>query len=386
MNGKGTYVWKKIRITYSGDFDNNQISGCGKFTWSDGSWYEGEVKEGLRHGVGTYQCTSTPSTYCGDWKNGMRDGKGRLTHGKEGNSFVYDGDWKNNYREGFGLLSYPSGNQYGGQWKSDKKHGIGRMQWTSFRQVYDGEWKEGIPHGQGSYYWLKDSDFVKNTKRRNREAEKPEDVVLHGLRNYYSGNWVDGMRDGYGVFYYEDGSKYEGYWKKNMKHGQGKFTYADGKHFEGVFELDRLTGSQTREKSEGLVISLEAILKVTGFNCRTKLAQSAEPTLEDKEPDVKVKLLVLRYFARLKDMYLYYSNLGSDTAGEDDTRKMTSLQFSKFLKDCEIPTLHLNLAHIFSQLQRIAENPNQVNLTFFPSDHTESRQPTSHVSVQRICK
>lgn len=39
---------------YDGEFTDNRITGYGVYTWPDGSIYEGEVKDGLRHGTGKY--------------------------------------------------------------------------------------------------------------------------------------------------------------------------------------------------------------------------------------------------------------------------------------------------------------------------------------------
>lgn len=49
--------------------------GRGAYTWPDGSSYEGEVHNGIRHGLGTYRCGSKPVSYIGQWNQGKRHGK-----------------------------------------------------------------------------------------------------------------------------------------------------------------------------------------------------------------------------------------------------------------------------------------------------------------------
>ena len=99
----------------------------GVYSWPDGSVYEGEVKNGLRHGTGTYKCGTCPSLYMGEWVNGMRHGKGVLyfDHGYE---TYYDGEWKHGIKDGYGVHKYKSGNVYEGQWSDNKRHGKGNEQ------------------------------------------------------------------------------------------------------------------------------------------------------------------------------------------------------------------------------------------------------------------
>lgn len=67
--------------------------------------YSGQVLEGLRHGHGTYQCTTTGKKYTGDWVCGKREGKGKLEYDETGQSF-YDGEWIDNIQEGYAVRQY----------------------------------------------------------------------------------------------------------------------------------------------------------------------------------------------------------------------------------------------------------------------------------------
>ena len=80
------------------------------------STYSGDVRDGLRHGQGTYWCVATGSTYTGQWVAGRRQGRGRLSYnnqsagsgageGEEEESY-YDGEWVDNQQEGFGTRRY----------------------------------------------------------------------------------------------------------------------------------------------------------------------------------------------------------------------------------------------------------------------------------------
>eukprot|EP01043_Picozoa_sp_COSAG02_P001747 COSAG02_NODE_37_length_48203_cov_57.745708_31_plen_141_part_00 len=72
-------------------------------THEDGAVYRGDQNEaGEKHGTGRYT-----------WKDGS----------------YYDGQWKNDEREGMGKYTYPSGGVYDGEWKDSKPHGNGTYTW-----------------------------------------------------------------------------------------------------------------------------------------------------------------------------------------------------------------------------------------------------------------
>ena len=83
-----------------------------RIEFEDGSVYVGEVKDGKRHGRGTY-------TYS--------DGE------------KYEGEWKDGKEEGRGTYTYPDGEKYEGEYKDGKE-------WTGTSTDVDGsktELKDG---------------------------------------------------------------------------------------------------------------------------------------------------------------------------------------------------------------------------------------------------
>ena len=50
---------------YNGPLANNKRNGVGNCTWGDGSSYEGDWKDDLRHGNGKF--TYEKETYLGQW-------------------------------------------------------------------------------------------------------------------------------------------------------------------------------------------------------------------------------------------------------------------------------------------------------------------------------
>jgi len=224
MHGAGTYTWCD-GVVYAGTFAFNKVTGEGTFTWPDGSIYVGQVRNGLRHGSGRFQCGSSPAHYDGEWVDGRRHGQGTLFYNVEETSF-YRGGWSADRRDGEGVAVYPSGSVYTGAWRDDKKNGHGKMEWKARREVYTGEWKDDKPHGRGLHVW--------------NETRAVAGAAQKQMCNRYEGEFSDGLRHGLGKFYYSNGSMYDGEWEKNLKHGRGVFTFEDGEIYEGDFVHDRM--------------------------------------------------------------------------------------------------------------------------------------------------
>jgi len=82
--------------------------GLGKYTYSDGSRYIGEFKNGKKDGRGTYTFPSGKK-YVGEWKEGKRNGQGTSTSLLRGK---YEGVWKDG-KEWNGTLQNRKGNIIG---------------------------------------------------------------------------------------------------------------------------------------------------------------------------------------------------------------------------------------------------------------------------------
>ena len=73
---------------YSGPIVNNMRNGVGSCTWGDGSKYEGDWKDNLRHGNGKFE--KDGEIYLGQWQQDLKHGRGMLTM-KDG--YTIKGTW-----------------------------------------------------------------------------------------------------------------------------------------------------------------------------------------------------------------------------------------------------------------------------------------------------
>lgn len=119
-------------------------------SYTNGDKFEGEIKNGIREGFGTYYYHNGDK-YEGMWLKGKKHGMGTLYY-KEGNLFV--GQWKNSEKEGNGTLYLKNGEKYHGEFKSGKRSGKGILT-SPDNNKYIGYFKDNKKHGVGIIHYNK---------------------------------------------------------------------------------------------------------------------------------------------------------------------------------------------------------------------------------------
>ncbi|KAI3755224.1 hypothetical protein L1987_55020 [Smallanthus sonchifolius] len=181
----------------------------------NGDVYFGDVKGMIPHGKGKYTW-SDGTVYEGCWEEGKMTGDGRITWSSGAS---YEGDFSGGYLDGFGKLTNPDGSIYIGSWRLNNQHGLGRKQYIN-SDVYDGSWKEGVHEGNGKYAWANGNLYIGNWKGGSMCGRG----VMKWLNgDLFDGHWSNGYRHGSGVYRFADGSYYFGMWTKGLKDGQGMF-------------------------------------------------------------------------------------------------------------------------------------------------------------------
>ena len=128
---------------------NNYVQGNGKYTFPNGDYYIGDLKNGLPDGKGIRYTPDGKIRYQGDFVNGCSQGIGKLIWE---NGEYYEGAYVNNKRHGKGKVFYSNGKvKYDGDFANDKYDGYGQYIWEN-GDYYIGYWSNGLRHGKGAIY------------------------------------------------------------------------------------------------------------------------------------------------------------------------------------------------------------------------------------------
>jgi hypothetical protein len=144
-------IWddeKKYKRTNDTDFNGSNL-----YKWEDGTEYDGQWKNGEKHGQGI-QHYANGAQYVGQWENGERHGYGKQYYS---NGAKYVGGWENGKRHGYGVQIYIyhgglSTATYTGYFKDGARDGQGVYEYNWCDCYYDGEFKEGARNGFGIIY------------------------------------------------------------------------------------------------------------------------------------------------------------------------------------------------------------------------------------------
>ena len=115
---------------------------------------------------------------------GKKHGKGIFTYTS---GSTYKGEFKDGKKHGQGTFTSPNGNLYVGQWEKSKKHGQGTFTYAS-GSMYHGEFKDDKQHGQGTFTW-------KNGAKRVGEFRKGKlfNITEFGKNGKMLKKWVHGI-------------------------------------------------------------------------------------------------------------------------------------------------------------------------------------------------
>lgn len=133
FHGLGAYYGRSG--TFCGSWVRDKQEGLGIVN-TGGMTYKGLFCAGQKHGYGVCTWPDT-SEYSGEWDSNVISGCGRYDDG-----CLFRGQWARAEKHGAGRYDWPDGRSYWGQYAQDKANGFGIFKWPDGR-VYEGWWSEG---------------------------------------------------------------------------------------------------------------------------------------------------------------------------------------------------------------------------------------------------
>ena len=243
---------------YEGTIKNGKREGRGVLYYANGRRYEGEFHEGKLCGKGIYWI-SEEEYYEGDFAEGTYNGTGVFHYAPDDRNgrICYEGEWKDGNRHGQGKETRRSGKQiqvFEGTWVDGKMTGKGReihltdpygKEYDEPKIIYEGMFVKGKKEGEGTLttdYGTFEGIFAKGERHKGTFR----DLEGHTL----TGTWENGrFMEGYGYVWKPfvrgsfhsgidspEGWSYVGEWKGGMMNGEGTLTYRDGKNLTGIWK------------------------------------------------------------------------------------------------------------------------------------------------------
>ena len=208
---EGHGIWYTDEGIYSGQVKDDQPYGNGRMDYANGDSHTGEFKVRAGH----RESLLGPNPY----SRGEPNGKCKRTFS---DGSYYEGDMQDGKITGEGVYINAMGERYDGTLKAGIFHGKGKFE-TVADEVIEGNFFEGKLHGYGSY---KDSrgDSYFGYFDRGEKSGKGMEKFNDG--NQFIGFFQDGLRIGHGEFFIgnlveEIGSRGEVKLKYDMKHEGG---------------------------------------------------------------------------------------------------------------------------------------------------------------------
>ena len=217
---------------YVGEYRGEGV-GKGKRVYPNGSVYEGDFTDGVRHGQGKMVYLGG-NVYDGEWKCGATHGHGKIVYADGG---YYEGSFENDvpHGDGHGKLHYASSGYYEGELNRGVQHGQGKMVYAD-GNVYEGAWDNGRAHGHGKIVYAHGGHYEGSFEN---DVPRGEGKMVYENGNVYEGAWQRGMANGHGQLRYANGTFYEGNFENNEPQGQGKQVYKDGVVYEYEGEMNK---------------------------------------------------------------------------------------------------------------------------------------------------
>lgn len=234
--------------TEPGRFLGGKLNGAGLVNYGIYGHYEGNFKDGKRHGMGRMLYTAQSKScalfeeaeglYEGIWNNDLRHGKGTM---KWSNGIIYEGNFSYNRRHKVqGKVTFVNKETYEGYWNENVINGIGTYT-TKEGISYRGKFSNGVPNKVGTLIYTDGTRYEGQIMSWKPDGKgrfiKPNNDI-------YEGDLEQGQFQGQGKIHYANGDSYTGEWLQGIREGQGTMFYAQNAEiYEGTWKDDKRNGT-----------------------------------------------------------------------------------------------------------------------------------------------
>lgn len=184
-NGQGTYTWASGE-KYDGSWENDLMSGTGTYTFADGSYASG-IFENNVFTDGKYHIENDFGIYTFI----VETGKPISVHMQLTSGTTYDGEMAGGKLTGRAQITYSNGDSYSGYVENGVKTGQGNYKWASGAS-YDGTWSKDQMHGSGTYYYPDSDDGYKLVGTFTEGKPNGVCTYYETSYTYYKTDWANG--------------------------------------------------------------------------------------------------------------------------------------------------------------------------------------------------
>lgn len=146
MSGRGVFEYRN-GDRYDGEFRDDRPNGSGTLTRASGYRYTGTFRDGQPLQVEAPQAAGRKFDR---YDLEAREGPTTRVEVTETDGSRYEGEVRNEERNGRGILAYANGDRYEGDFRDDRMSGWGVFM-TKAGDVYEGEFDDDKPNGFGTY-------------------------------------------------------------------------------------------------------------------------------------------------------------------------------------------------------------------------------------------
>lgn len=207
---------------------------------------------------------------------------GRLRHGRgvywyENACFNYDGEWREGRKHGQGTFAVTGLYSYHGDFVDDEMTGTGTKTWLS-GACYKGQFSQGEMHGRGSYTGVDGSRYEGEFCGNLRSGQGCYQTTSG---DSYTGTWANNKLNGRAVYVGKNGESYDGEWSDGFYSGCGELRLVNGDKYIGEFVKGRRNGH-----GRLLVVASGAVLDCSWHDDEPSGAGSKIAVLRDPRPSV----------------------------------------------------------------------------------------------------